>query len=88
MILNITLNVLSAYGQEISALREEFSQAMKIDAPMAKYSSARVGGKADILIATTNANIQKADCSGYRFRGYAIYYIGRYAQGPGSFLGL
>lgn len=43
------------YSIEISALREEFKDAVKLNVPMAKYSSTRVGGKADVLILTTNA---------------------------------
>lgn len=53
--MNTRPTVLSSFDKEIAALREELSQAMQINAPMAKYSSARVGGKADVLIATTNA---------------------------------
>ncbi|MBN1538077.1 MAG: UDP-N-acetylmuramate dehydrogenase [Anaerolineales bacterium] len=54
--LNTCLNILQSFPQEISALRGEFAQAVKIDAPMAKYSTARVGGKADVLIVTSNAD--------------------------------
>ena len=44
-----------SFHKEISALKEEFKEAVRFNVPMAKYSSARVGGKADVLIYTTNA---------------------------------
>ncbi len=55
-ILNTRPTVLQSFTQEITALREEFKHAVKINAPMAKYTSARVGGKADVLIFTSNAD--------------------------------
>jgi len=53
--LNTRPTVPASFEKEINALREEFSHAIKLNAPMAKYSSARVGGKADVFIATSNA---------------------------------
>lgn len=54
--LNTRQSVLRSFDKEITALRDEYSQAVKINAPMDKYTSARVGGKADVLIITSNAD--------------------------------
>lgn len=54
--LNTRPTVLQSFNQEITALRKEFSHAIKINASLAKYSSARVGGNADVLILTSNAD--------------------------------
>jgi UDP-N-acetylmuramate dehydrogenase len=54
--LNIRPTVFQSHHQEIAALQEEFAHAVRFNAPMAKYSSARVGGTADVLILTSNAD--------------------------------
>jgi UDP-N-acetylmuramate dehydrogenase len=54
--LNTRPTVFQSFNREITALREEFTHAVRFDAPMAKYTSARVGGNADVLILTSNAD--------------------------------
>jgi UDP-N-acetylmuramate dehydrogenase len=54
--LNTRPTVLQSFNREITALREEFGHAIKLNTPMAKYTSARVGGNADVIILTSNAD--------------------------------
>ncbi len=54
--LNARPTVFQSFNREITALRDEFTNAVRFDAPMAKYTSARIGGNADVMILTANAD--------------------------------